>query len=88
MGGECVGGVDCLATLFVLPLNGLLLLEGARMALNVRASVFYAQVCHGECSQVSVRCQAATCLCVFKAAVAWIVFTAHGAHGREGEWGR
>lgn len=50
--------------------------------------VFYSLVDHGECSQVSVRCQVATCLCVFKAAVAWIVFTAQRAQRSEGGWGR
>lgn len=44
----------------------------------------FPQVDHGECSQVSVRCQVATCLCVFKAAVAWIVFTAQRAQWRGG----
>lgn len=46
--------------------------------------VFYSQVDHGECSQVSVRCQVVTCLRVFKAAFAWIVFTAHRARRRGG----
>lgn len=79
----CVlGGVDCTDTFSVLSLNGLLLLRGAQVALCVCVCVFYSQVDHGECSQVSVRCQVATCLCVFKAAVAWKVFTAQ--RGRMG----
>lgn len=81
------GGVDCTATLSVLNLNGLFLLQGAQVSLCVCicVCVFYSQV---ECSQVSVRCQAATCLCVFKAADAWIVFTAQRAEGgRMGEGG-
>lgn len=78
----CVVGVDCKVTLSVLSLNGLFLLQGAQIALNVRVSVFYSPVHHGKRSQVSVRCQVATCLCVFKAAVAWIVFTAQRAQHR------
>lgn len=84
-------GLICKVTLSVLSPNGLFLLQGAQIALNVRVSVFYSQVHHGERSQVSVRCQVATCLCVFKAAVAWIVFTAQRARHRGvvgGQWRR
>lgn len=71
-------GVDCMATLSVLLARS----SGSLVC------VFYSQVNHGECSQVSVRCQVATCLCVFKAAVAWIVFTAQRERRRQGGRGR
>lgn len=79
-----VGGGLCLHGYFLWspPLNGCFLLQGAQVALCV--CVFYSQVDHGECSQVSVRCQVVTCLRVFKAAFAWIVFTAHRARRRGG----
>lgn len=78
------GGGLCLHGYFLWspPLNGCFLLQGAQVALCV--CVFYSQVDHGECSQVSVRCQVVTCLRVFKAAFAWIVFTAHRARRRGG----
>lgn len=66
------------------PLNGGFLLQGAQVALSVCVCVFYSQVDHGECPPFSVRCQVVTCLRVFKAAIAWIVFTAHRARRRGG----
>lgn len=42
----------------------LLLLQGVLECSCV--CILYPKVHHGECSQVSVRCQVATCLCVFR----------------------
>lgn len=74
-------------TFSVLSLNGVFLAQKSSGSLVcIWICVFYPKVDHGECSQVSVRCQVATCLCVFKAEVAWIVFTAQGAQRRGGGW--
>lgn len=80
----CVRWIDHTATFRLFALNGLL--RAARGEFS-RPSVFSASVFYSQCFQVSVRCQVAACLCVFKAAVAWIVFTAHGARQRGGERG-
>lgn len=81
----------CLMTFSVLSLNGLLLAQkssGSLVCAWICVCVFCPKVDHGECSQLSVRCQVATCLCVFKAEVAWIVFTVQEAQRRGGGWSR
>lgn len=79
--GVCVLGGGWLHGYFLCSLLEWTLLA-ARISGSQCVCVFFSQVDHGECSQVSVRCQVATCLCVFKAAVAWIVFTAQKAQRR------
>lgn len=85
--GVCVLGGGWLHGYFLYSLPEWTLLT-ARSSGSLCVCVFFSQVDHGECSQVSVRCQVATCLCVFKAAVAWIVFTAQRAQQRGERWGR
>lgn len=79
------GGSVCTATFSDLPPEWMLLAaRSSGSFVCVCVWVFHSQVDHGECSQVSVRCQVVTCLRVFKAAFAWIVFTAHRARRRGG----
>lgn len=87
---ECVcfvgvgGGSVCTATFSDLPPEWMLLAaRSSGSFVCVCVWVFYSQVDHGECSQVSVRCQVVTCLRVFKAAFAWMCLqpTELGAEG-------